>query len=166
MTQNERLFNLGNAKARQFLIDFLSKMINEFGLDWLIVVVVPESDFMAQINQNTRQTFWFSMLALLTALGIGLITANWITRPILDINNAAKKLAGGEWKLGGPALPKVSNGPDSISLPLDRTDELGELANSFDNMAHRLQESFITLQSSERKYRRLFGRSQSSHVQS
>jgi alpha-galactosidase len=34
MTQDELLFNLGDAKARQFLIDFLSQKINEFGLDW------------------------------------------------------------------------------------------------------------------------------------
>ncbi|MEG3840114.1 cache domain-containing protein, partial [Microcoleus sp. herbarium14] len=30
------------------------------GLDWLIVVVVPESDFMEQINANTRTTFLLS----------------------------------------------------------------------------------------------------------
>uniref|UniRef100_B8HZI0 Cache domain protein n=1 Tax=Cyanothece sp. (strain PCC 7425 / ATCC 29141) TaxID=395961 RepID=B8HZI0_CYAP4 len=30
------------------------------GLDWLIVIVVPESDFMAQIQQNTRTTILLS----------------------------------------------------------------------------------------------------------
>jgi alpha-galactosidase len=34
MTQDELLFNLGNAEARQFLISFLSQKIKEYGLDW------------------------------------------------------------------------------------------------------------------------------------
>ncbi len=34
MTEDERLFNLGNEKARRFLTDFLSAKITEFGLDW------------------------------------------------------------------------------------------------------------------------------------
>ena len=34
------------------------------GLDWLVVVVVPESDFMAQIHENTRTTILLSLGAL------------------------------------------------------------------------------------------------------
>lgn len=128
---------------------------DEFGLDWLTVVVIPESDFMAEVNKNTRLTLWLSVLALLAALGIGLVTANWVIKPIRDINATAKRLAGGEWE---------AETPGSVSLPLDRADEVGELAVSFDNMAHRLRESFITLQRSERKYRGLFDNSQDAIV--
>ena len=31
-----------------------------YGLDWLIVVVIPEADFMAQIQANNRQTSAFN----------------------------------------------------------------------------------------------------------
>lgn len=34
ITQDEMLFNLGNAEARRFLINFLSQKFEEFGLDW------------------------------------------------------------------------------------------------------------------------------------
>ncbi|MEH2301255.1 MAG: hypothetical protein V7K88_20225 [Nostoc sp.] len=40
---------------------------DEFGLDWLVVVVVPERDFMAQINANNQTT----ILLCLGALGVG-----------------------------------------------------------------------------------------------
>lgn len=43
------------------------------GLDWLVVVVVPESDFMAQIHENTRTTILLSLGALGLAIIIDFI---------------------------------------------------------------------------------------------
>ncbi|NJK50692.1 hypothetical protein HC931_23535 [Candidatus Gracilibacteria bacterium] len=55
---------------RQFLQ--VMPLKNDRGLDWLIVVVVPESDFMAQIDANTRATILLCLGAfgLATMLGI------------------------------------------------------------------------------------------------
>ena len=102
------------------------------GLDWLIAVVVPESDFMAQIQANTRNTALLSLGALALALGIGIWTVRWVTRPIGELNRAAKAIANGDW----------SNDRPSIS----RSDEVGELANSFQSMAAQLQSSFSRLE--------------------
>lgn len=38
---------------------------DEFGLDWLIVVVIPEADFMGQIHRNTRNTIALCITALI-----------------------------------------------------------------------------------------------------
>jgi hypothetical protein len=73
-------------------LDFRSSRQREFvevlpfsdgrGLDWLIVVAVPESDFMEQIQANTRNTILLCLLALAIASALGFLTAQWITRPI------------------------------------------------------------------------------------
>ena len=102
------------------------------GLDWLIAVVVPESDFMTQIQANTRNTALLSLGALALALGVGVWTVRWVTRPIGELNRAAKAIANGDW----------SNNRPSIS----RSDEVGELANSFQSMAAQLQSSFSRLE--------------------
>ena len=107
---------------------------DEFGLDWLIVVVVPESDFMEQINANTHMTIWLCVGALIVATGIGILTTRWITKPILQVNNAAKKIAKGEW---------------NKTVEIKRYDEVGQLAESFNQMAVQLQESFAALRESE-----------------
>ncbi len=101
------------------------------GLDWSIVVVIPESDFMAQIDANTRNTILFCMAAFIAATVLGILTARWITTPILRLNSAAKSIAKGEWEK---------------TVELDRGDEVGELAKSFNSMATQLQESFSTLE--------------------
>lgn len=103
---------------------------NQFNLDWLIVVVVPENDFMAEIHANTNLTIFLVLIALVLTTFFGIVTSRWITSPILCLNEAAKKLAGGDWN----QYP-----------PTDRSDELGELARSFNTMARQLKESFETL---------------------
>ncbi len=104
---------------------------DQFGLDWLVVVVIPESDFMKQINANTRTTILLSLAALFIATVFGILTARWVTQPILRLNQAAKDIAKGNW---------------NQTVELNRTDELGELAISFNQMAGQLKESFETLE--------------------
>lgn len=101
------------------------------GLDWSIVVVIPESDFMAQIDANNRTTFLLCIAALIGSTIIGILTARWVTKPILKLNETAKDIAQGNWHQSGE---------------IDRADEVGQLAKSFNSMARQLQESFETLE--------------------
>ncbi|MEG4968382.1 ATP-binding protein [Microcoleus sp. B6-A1] len=101
------------------------------GLDWLIVVVVPEADFTKEIDANTRTAVLLCFAALGVAVGIGILTSQWVTNPILSLNTAAKNIAKGEW---------------DKTVESERADELGELAKSFNSMAQQLQQSFETLE--------------------
>ena len=101
------------------------------GLDWLIVVVVPEADFTQEIDANTWITIWLCLAALGVALVIGILTSRWVTNPILRLNIAAKNIAKGEW---------------DKTVESERSDELGELAKAFNSMAQQLQQSFETLE--------------------
>jgi signal transduction histidine kinase len=104
---------------------------DKFGLDWLVVVVVPESDFMAQINANTQSTVLLCLAALAVATLGGILTARWIVKPILNLNQAAKAIAAGDL---------------TQSVNLNRNDELGELSEAFNTMAVKLRNSFGELQ--------------------
>ncbi|MCC3407246.1 MAG: response regulator [Microcoleus sp. PH2017_10_PVI_O_A] len=106
---------------------------DQVGLDWLVVVVIPENDFMDEINSNTRSTILLCIAALILSIIIGSLTARSIAKPILGLNAAAKNLAGGEWD-------------HKVELDLDRADEVGQLAKSFTSMASQLQISFNTLE--------------------
>ena len=114
---------------RQFVQ--VSPWRDELGLDWLVVVAVPESDFMEQINANTRSTIMLCLLALGVAIASGFYTSRWITKPILQLNQASEAIANG----------KLDQEVDEEF----KVDELSVLAKSFNRMAEQLRFSFNAL---------------------
>jgi signal transduction histidine kinase len=107
---------------------------DQYGLDWLVVVSVPENAFMAQINANTRTTIALCFGALLVASAIGVFTAHWITHPILRLNRASKAMASGNL---------------DQTVATSRIRELNTLSKSFNHMAGRLSELFTALEHSK-----------------
>lgn len=104
---------------------------DKFGLDWLVVVVIPESDFMAQINANTHTTIILCLVALLVAVVLGMLTSRWIIQPIHRLNRAAVAIA---------------NGDLDQKVEIKSVQELGILSHSFNVMALQLKQSFLELE--------------------
>ncbi|MEG4850679.1 PAS domain S-box protein [Microcoleus sp. B5-D4] len=121
---------------RQFLQ--VTPLLDSRGLDWLIVVTVPEADFMERINANTRYTVVMCLGALVLATAIGALTSRWIVVPIRRLSKAAEALSRGEWD--GMAVDS------RLMASVEREDEVGVLARSFNMMAAQLEESFTTLE--------------------
>ena len=104
---------------------------DQLGLDWLVVTVLPESDFMEQINASRHTTVLLILAALGLAIVLGVYTSRWITSPILRLKEAATAFAGGQF---------------DRTVDLQREDELGTLANAFNLMALQLKTAFAQLQ--------------------
>ncbi|NEQ49189.1 MAG: PAS domain S-box protein [Leptolyngbya sp. SIO3F4] len=105
-----------------------------FGLDWLIVVVVPEADFMGQIHANTRTTILLVLGGLVIAITLAVLAARTLTRPMLEVCKAAEGIAEGNLE------QRVT--PTPIR-------EMRRLARTFNSMAQQLQSSFTALRKSE-----------------
>ena len=110
------------------------------GLDWLIVVVVPEADFMEQIHASNRTTMLLCLAALVMATVLGIFTSRWIIKPILKLKDAAIALSEGQF---------------DKNVKLARSDELGVLAAAFNSMAAQLQASFTALETKNTELQRL-----------
>ncbi len=140
---NERFSNLNQIQRSQQL-EFIFNGERQFvqivpfkdaqSLDWLIAVVVPESDFMGQINANNRITILLCLLTLGVAIAIGILTARSITNPMLRLTQASKELADGN-------LDRRVQTSGLVELK-----EIKTLEQSFNSMAGQLQESFETLE--------------------
>lgn len=101
------------------------------GLDWRIVVVLPESDLLG----DSRSASYHALLATGAIAVLGLILGLWViqrvARPILMTAEAANKIARGEW----------STGIEKSSPLLETT----ILVHAFNAMAARLQHSFTQM---------------------
>jgi signal transduction histidine kinase len=113
---------------RQFLD--IKPLQGERNVNWLIVVAVPEADFMGQIDRNTQTTIFLCLGALGLATLLGIITARWITQPILYFSTATKDLA------------DFTNGEDS-ALIVQGIKELEVLSGSFNEMMQQLRKTLI-----------------------
>ncbi|MEQ9370166.1 MAG: ATP-binding protein [Coleofasciculus chthonoplastes F3-SA18-01] len=116
-------------KKKQF-VQVLSFQDNK-GLNWLIVVVVPEEEFMARIHANTRTTIRLCVAALILATLLGFLTSRWISQPILRLSMASCAIASGEL---------------DQRVKVEGIYELRILSKSFNQMAQQLQESFTALE--------------------
>lgn len=104
---------------------------NDRNLDWIMAVAIPEQDFMAQINANTRTTVLLCLLALAAATIAGILTSRLITVPVQRLGQAATAIASGDL---------------DQTVETEGVGELSVLGNSFNQMAQQLRTSFAALE--------------------
>jgi signal transduction histidine kinase len=99
--------------------------------DWLIVSVLPASEFMKDFDINTRNTILLSLAALLLVIVAGVFISNRIASPIHETSKVAEQIAGGKL---------------DQKLTIKWPKEISELAISFTNMAEQLKTSFTNIE--------------------
>ena len=108
-------------------------------LDWLIVTVIPESDFMEHIHRNTYTTLLLSLLVLISAVVLGAIANQWIIHSVTYISDVAKAISHGQ------------------ILTIDRQPKIKELAivtQSINTMALKLQTSAQNIENLESRWKK------------
>ena len=106
-----------------------ARLRDDAGLDWITVVATPRSDFMQGVTGNVLRTVLIGSAAAAAALAIGLGILGWITRDLGRLAAAAREVGAG--RLDTP-------------LAVNRSDEIGDLANSFRQMQHQLSTDPLT----------------------
>ncbi|WRH69024.1 MAG: ATP-binding protein [Planktothrix sp. GU0601_MAG3] len=142
LTDNFQLESIQNIQKLNLSVDGQRYFVQVFPvskqtLNWLTVIVIPESDFMEHIQKNARWTIILCGLTLVVAIIIGILTAQWITKPILRLNQASQALALGEWQ---------NYDQENDLIETKRITEISTLANSFNAMAHQLKNAFENLE--------------------
>lgn len=130
-------FKLKNKGDRQ-LVQVLPYQ-DRLGLDWLIVVVIPEADFMAEINASTRNTIWLCLLAMIIAAFVGIYTSRKIAQPIANLSQVTNLVA---------QRARARNAGTNF-YPLVRAKSIKELkilAQSFNEMVIQLKAAFKDLE--------------------
>lgn len=127
--KSDQLLEFYLDKERYFLQ--VSPFKRKDGIDWLIVTIIPESDFMAQINANTRTTIVLCIGALGLAMISGIYISRWITQPILKLSQLSTVIAEGDLE---------------VSVPISGNREISILGQSFNCMIQRLQQSYTQLE--------------------
>lgn len=129
-TNYQNLTQVKNSQLLEFEIDgnrqFLeiSPFQDSRGLNWLIITVIPEADFVEHINESTKTTILLCLAAFIITIGIGILAVRRVTEPISRLSAVSKEIAEGE--LEQPVSIEGSN-------------DVCELAGSLNSIAKQLQ---------------------------
>jgi diguanylate cyclase (GGDEF)-like protein len=126
-TEQTLEFNLQG--QRHFVL--LRALHDAAGLDWFIVIVIPEADFMGQIEATNRSTALIVLIAMLGAILIGIAISYRINRRIGEFIDSARALAAGNWT--------------AIGVGHSRIAEIATLGEAFNQMSQRLHQSLENL---------------------
>jgi HAMP domain-containing protein len=111
----------------------VSPFEDEQGLDWLMVVAIPETDFQDIILANTRSTVLIGSIIAVFAIALGLVVARWLVAPLERLNSAALSIENNTFQ---------SFTLDSVAK---RQDELGTLGQVFQRMGQVIMSSQASL---------------------
>jgi PAS domain S-box-containing protein len=148
--KSNQLLTFQFAGAEQFVQ--VTPFTLEPGLDWLIVSIIPELDFMTPLHHNTYLTLLLSCIALISTLLIGMVTTKWILKPIWQLDTATQLLSRVQWC---QQTAEEFDEKKIVSLTLNTVcwvpSELENLAQAFNRLVEQLKHSFVILRESEHK---------------
>ena len=84
---------------------------------------------MGDIGDSLARSAIIGLVAALVAVGMGLWVVDWVARDLRKLSNAARRI--GDGALAAP-------------VAIRRSDEIGQLARTFENMQHSLQTDRLT----------------------
>ncbi|SFE60148.1 bifunctional diguanylate cyclase/phosphodiesterase [Paracidovorax wautersii] len=106
----------------------VSRFTGAPGLDWRMVVLLPESDLLGDTRTRLRYRTAAAVLGAVLALLAALWAVQRVSRPILQTAEAANRLAQGDWS--------------AVPVERDWLRETATLSQAFNRMASQLQQSF------------------------
>ena len=98
---------------------------------WAVVILQSEAEFLANKTEFQKLAFFISLVVIFGTSGLTFFLANRLIKPISDLSSAAMN---------------ISTGQLDQKVEIQREDELGILASSFNHMATKLNKSFEELQ--------------------
>lgn len=99
------------------------------GLDWVTVIATPRSNFWNSVNGGMYHSLLLGLTAILITMVLGFVILRWALRDIRKLTLAAQNIGSGE---------------PFTSLDIHRNDEIGRLAQSFQEMERSLRTDRLT----------------------
>ncbi|TGE32242.1 response regulator [Desulfosporosinus sp. Sb-LF] len=130
-SQTNFIVNTESDKLHIKLMDYQKE-----GLEWLVIVAIPESPFTAGIHQNIIMSSALSMIALIIAILIYIKSTEKVFKPIYNLIDATEKFAQGDF---------------TQRAKIFRNDEIGKLSIAFNIMAEELYQLINKLEEKVRE---------------
>lgn len=103
--------------------------LQENGLDWMLITAAPRTDFNGEVRETVLRNLAVGLTAMMLALLIGYLT---LRRALADIRRLTS------------AVKNIGRGEAFQALDIERGDEIGQLAKSFQQIERTLRTDKLT----------------------
>jgi serine phosphatase RsbU (regulator of sigma subunit) len=110
----------------------VSPIGREVGLDWTLTTMVPEKDFVTDIETQLRHSLVTSLVAVMLALATGLAASRWIVAPLVTLVTTVRRIGQGDLDV----RVKIHHAPEYTKL----SDEINEMTTGLKDRM-RMRES-------------------------
>lgn len=117
-------FDSTYGKARAAAVD-----LHENGLDWILIAASPHADFRSEVERAVVENLLIGLAAMALALLLGYLI---LRRALYDIRQLTA------------AVKNIGRGESSGKLNIERSDEIGQLAKSFQQIERSLRTDKLT----------------------
>ncbi len=138
LTSGTSTFMLGRGKQAVAMLGTYSPVPS---VGWGVIVQKKLSDAYFAVDQMRRQTIWWGVLMILLSLLVGIFSAKFITKPLDQLTRTARSIAQRDFTQRADVRSRT---------------EIGELAETFNQMADDIQHYIGDLQAASAQNRQLF----------
>lgn len=110
--------------GKNYLLE-VSPFQHASGLQWMIGTLVPESDFLAEVEAGRRRSMWYGLIAVAAAVGLGVVLAMRMVKPFVGLVDDVRIIGGGELE---------------HQVTIDDTPEFAQLSTEINSMTAGLRE--------------------------
>jgi PAS domain S-box-containing protein len=123
------------------------------GLNWLVMIIIPESDLMGEMYRNMAYTTLLSLAAIAAAVASGLYTSHKIVNAVERLGWASQAIAAGQLNHDA-IIPSRIREMYGLGVIFNQMAE--QLRSAFEHLETRVAQRTASLQQAEKKYRSIF----------
>lgn len=127
-----------NFKNTDFVGTFRNVILNQNNTEtpkWQIIVIEPKKEAFALLNSLKTQIYFLILIFFAFTIFLSVFLSRLISEPLKELTLATQEIAKGNF---------------NVQIDVKRTDEFGELAKSFNQMAKKLAEYTLALEESKK----------------
>jgi class 3 adenylate cyclase len=129
---NKKNFHAQYTDYRQVNVLGSSNCMDDLGL--VLLVEINDNEVFQPVKSLQEKVIILGIVMTVVVGAAAFFLSKLISRPIIKLRNAANKIAGGDF---------------NVRTNIKTGDEIGELSNSFDQMAEKIQDSLIKIRERE-----------------
>ncbi|WP_412479998.1 ATP-binding protein [Azonexus sp. IMCC34839] len=123
-----------------YLLDWHTLQLEQ-GPKLTIGVILPRSHFDSVASDMLHNIIYLALVVSLFSILIGLLATDWVSRPLIQLSQAASNMAAGKWRLGSAMRSPIREVGTLFAAMRDMAAQLRQHTDNLERQANELRQA-------------------------